>query len=616
MWHHSMMSANSQTQTSEPGLKEAREILQNVFGYAEFRGAQSEVIEQVLNGGDALVVMPTGGGKSLCYQIPALLRPGVAIVVSPLIALMQDQVAALEINGVRARFLNSSQSADEQSETLKAIEQGDLDLLYLAPERLVLPRTREQLVRANISLIAIDEAHCVSQWGHDFRVDYLSLGDLADWFPGVPRLALTATATDRSRTEIAEKLALNNPALIVSGFDRPNIRYLVQPKTDARGQLLRFLRRYPDEAGIVYCLSRKKVESVAAWLCDQGFKALPYHAGLEASVRADHQARFLSESAQVIVATIAFGMGIDKPDVRFVAHMDLPKNIEAYYQETGRAGRDGDPAQAFMLFGMQDVVRQRQMLDESEAHEEYKRYQRHKLDAFLGWCETTQCRRKPLLEYFGDNSVAACGNCDNCLSPPETWDGSLAAQKLLSAIYRSGQRFGAAHIIDILLGKATKKVQQYQHDELKVFGIGDELDARGWRSVLRQLIVKAVIFSDPDRYGALRLTEEARPYLRGETEVRFRTDVKQATARRVSTAAASLDAVDQALFELLRAERQRIAKELNVPPYVIFHDTTLREMAVRKPQNDAALLDITGVGEAKLAKYGQAFIAEIQQSVA
>ncbi len=466
-----------------------QKVLEDVFGYSEFRGQQQSIIEATLQGRDSLVIMPTGGGKSLCYQIPAILKEGTGLVVSPLIALMQDQVTALRELGIEAEFLNSSQSPDERREVMTKLRQGSLQLLYVAPERLVTEHTKSLLRDIPLSIIAIDEAHCVSQCGHDFRSDYLGLGDLGALFPGVPRMAVTATATDKTRREIVARLELNEPKLFVAKFDRPNISYAVQVKSDARGQLLKFLQAHRDAAGIVYCLSRKKTESIAAWLCGQGFEALPYHAGLAADVRAENQRRFLAEDGLVIVATIAFGMGIDKPDVRFVAHLDLPKSIESYYQETGRAGRDGEPADAWMVYGLQDVVRLRQMLDESQADEEYKRYEGFKLDALLGWCEVTGCRRRPLLAYFGDSQDKDCGNCDGCLTPASTWDGAEAARKLLSAVYRSGQRFGAAHLVDVLLGKETDKVLQHGHDQLSVFGIGKDLPSTTWRSVARQLIV-------------------------------------------------------------------------------------------------------------------------------
>jgi len=589
------------------------DILRRVFGYDSFRGQQQAVIENVLAGRDALVVMPTGGGKSLCYQVPALLREGTALVVSPLIALMQDQVAALEELGIEAAFLNSSQSRDEQEDVIARLRAGRLDLLYVAPERLVGGGTRALLASLPLALIAIDEAHCVSQWGHDFRVDYLALDELATLFPGVPRLALTATATEKTREEIVERLALDDPGIFISPFDRPNIRYLVQPKTDARRQLRKFLEAHRGEAGIVYCLSRKKTDSTAEWLGGEGFTALPYHAGLDGHVRAAHQRRFLNEDGVVIVATIAFGMGIDKPDVRFVAHLDLPKSMESYYQETGRAGRDGEPADAWMVYGLQDVVRLRQMLDQSEAAEEYKRHERIKLDALLGWCEVTGCRRRPLLEYSGDTPPGDCGNCDGCLTPVDTWDGTVEAQKLLSAVYRTGQRFGAVHVVDVLLGKATDKIAQHGHANLSVYGIGSDLSADRWRSVIRQLIVRGYLRSDPERFGALVLTPQSRALLRGEVTVRFREDPKNPlkvarTPRPVMPVADE----DRDLFEALRACRQRLAGAHGVPPYVIFHDRTLKEMVALKPASEAEMLDITGVGQTKLERFGKDFLDVLQ----
>ena len=590
----------------------ALQTLNDVFGYERFRGHQADIIEAVLAGRDALVLMPTGGGKSLCYQVPALMREGAGLVVSPLIALMQDQVRALHELGVEAAFLNSTLSPEEQGDVIRRLVAGEIQLLYVAPERLVQPRTQSLLAGVPLALIAIDEAHCVSQWGHDFRQDYLALDRLRELFPGVPRLALTATATPVVREEIVARLALDDPAIFVSPFDRPNIRYLVQPKTDARRQLGEFLRGHADETGIVYCLSRKKVESIAASLRQDGYNALPYHAGLSAEMRAEHQHRFLTEDAVIIVATIAFGMGIDRPDVRFVAHLDLPKNIEAYYQETGRAGRDGEPAEAWMVYGLQDVVRLRQMVDDSDADEERKRHDRHKLDALLGWCEVTDCRRVPLLAYFGDEYPAPCGNCDNCLSPPATWDGTEAAQKLLSAVYRTGQRFGAAHVVDVLLGKDTDKIRQHGHDRLSVHGIGTELGGPAWRSVVRQLVVQGYLRADQRRYGALVLTGKSRPLLKGEIGLELREDRKlRAEKRKRRDASHTLASADQPLFEALRKRRKEIADRLDLPPYVIFHDATLRQMAEHRPTNERDLLDINGVGEAKLARYGSEFLEVI-----
>jgi ATP-dependent DNA helicase RecQ len=592
---------------------EPSRILQDVFGYAEFRGQQRAVIDSALAGRDSLVLMPTGGGKSLCYQIPALIREGVGLVVSPLIALMQDQVAALRELGIAAEFLNSSLDRDEQQAIVTALRAGQVALLYVAPERLLQPYTRELLRSLPVSVIAIDEAHCVSQWGHDFRRDYLDLHELAAVFPAVPRMALTATATERTREEIVLRLALTEPTVFVASFDRPNIRYRVEAKADGRRQLLRFLADHRDEAGIVYCLSRKKTEATAEWLTTQGFTALPYHAGLSAETRAQHQRRFLAEDAVIIVATIAFGMGIDKPDVRFVAHLDLPKSMESYYQETGRAGRDGEPAEAWMIYGLQDVVRLRQMIEESAADEARQRYDLQKLDALLGWCEVTSCRRRPLLEYFGDEPGADCGNCDNCLVPPVSWDGTEAARKLLSAVYRTGQVFGAAHVVDVLLGHTTDKIVQHGHAGLSVFGIGTDLGAQAWRSVVRQLIVQGYLRTDP-RYGGLVLTEAARPLLRGETGVRFREDPKPAATHKPRRSAArAVSDEDRALWDALRECRRRLASEHNVPPYVIFHDATLMQMMEFKPTSESALLGLNGVGQAKLDRYGEAFLAVIRE---
>jgi len=594
-----------------------QKALEEVFGYSEFRGQQQSIIEATLQGRDSLVIMPTGGGKSLCYQIPAMLREGTGLVVSPLIALMQDQVTALRELGIEAAFLNSSQSPDERRAVMRKLRQGSLQLLYVAPERLVTEHTRSLLREMPLSVIAIDEAHCVSQWGHDFRSDYLGLGDLGALFPGVPRMAVTATATDKTREEIVARLELHEPERYIAPFDRPNISYAVQVKTDARGQLLKFLQAHRDKAGIIYCLSRKKTESTASWLCAQGFEALPYHAGLDADVRAENQRRFLVEDGLVIVATIAFGMGIDKPDVRFVAHLDLPKSLESYYQETGRAGRDGEPADAWMVYGLQDVVRLRQMLEESQADEEYKRYEGFKLDALLGWCEVTGCRRRPLLAYFGDSQDEDCGNCDGCLTPANTWDGAEAAQKFLSAVYRSGQRFGAAHLVDVLLGKETDKVLQHGHDQLSVFGIGKELPATTWRSVARQLIVAGHLRADAARFGALVLTETSRGVLRGMTPLLFRKDPKKSVvaSRRTSTERVVADE-DLCLWEALRACRQTLATEHNVPAYVIFHDKTLQEMLAYRPQTAAELLDISGVGQTKLDRFGEQFLSVLREEPA
>lgn len=594
-----------------------QKVLEDVFGYPSFRGQQQSIIEAALQGRDSLVIMPTGGGKSLCYQIPAILKEGTGLVVSPLIALMQDQVTALRELGIEADFLNSSQSSDERREVMNRLRQGRIQLLYVAPERLVTGHTRALLRDIPLSIIAIDEAHCVSQWGHDFRQDYLGLGDLGELFPGVPRMAVTATATGKTRQEIVARLELSEPEIFVAPFDRPNIGYAVQVKTDARGQLLKFLQAHRGAAGIVYCLSRKKTESTASWLCGQGFDALPYHAGLASDVRAENQRRFLAEDGLVIVATIAFGMGIDKPDVRFVAHLDLPKSVESYYQETGRAGRDGEPADAWMVYGLQDVVRLRQMLEESQAGEEYKRYEGAKIDALLGWCEVTGCRRRPLLAYFGDTQDQDCGNCDGCLAPAKTWDGSEAARKLLSAVYRTEQRFGAAHLVDVLLRKETDKVLQHGHDRLSVFGIGEGLPSTTWRSVARQLIVAGHLRSDPARFGALVLTDSSRGVLRGETPVQFREDPKRSiVASKKVTAKRTVSGHDESLWEALRACRQSLASEHNVPAYVIFHDKTLHEMLAYRPQSATEMLDISGVGQTKLDRYGDRFLSVLRSESA
>ena len=595
-------------------MNEPLKLLQEIFGYDAFRHHQEAVIDEVIAGHDALVVMPTGGGKSLCYQIPALVREGVGIVVSPLIALMHDQVSALEQLGIAADFLNSTQTPQEQARVWRELENGELNLLYVAPERLMQGATYERLARLPVALSAIDEAHCVSQWGHDFRKEYLTLGRLAQGFPGVPRIALTATATPRTRDDIVANLALNEATRWVAGFDRPNIRYNVQVKSDARRQLAGFLERHAGAAGIVYALSRKKVESTAEWLNTRGFTALPYHAGLGAAVRAENQQRFLRDDGVIMCATIAFGMGIDKPDVRFVAHLDLPKSMEAYYQETGRAGRDGAPAEAFMVYGLQDVVRLRQMLDESDAGDEHKRSEQAKLDALLGWCETTVCRRRGLLDYFGDTLEEDCGNCDVCMVPPEVYDGTVPAQKLMSAIYRTGQRFGAAHVIDVLLGKPTDKVHQHGHQNLPVFGLGGDIDAKHWRSILRQLVARGLVTADAARYGALTLSESSRTLLRGETTLSLRREAAVAPrrSRRTRQARTSLNETQDELFELLRDTRARLATQNGVPAYVIFHDATLLQMVEVCPTTEEELLGLSGVGAAKLERYGEAFLETIR----
>ena len=586
---------------------EALALLNEVFGYPAFRGHQAEVIEHVAGGGDALVLMPTGSGKSLCYQIPALLREGVGVVVSPLISLMQDQVAALGELGVRAAFLNSTLSWAQAGEVEERTRRGELDLLYVAPERLLTSGCLELLAKSRLALIAIDEAHCVSQWGHDFRPEYLQLSVLRKRFPDVPRIALTATADAQTRAEILERLELDRARLFVSSFDRPNIRYRIVEKDDGRRQLLDFIRgEHAGEAGIVYCLSRKKVEEIAAFLESEGIAALAYHAGMEAAARTRHQERFQREEAIVMVATIAFGMGIDKPDVRFVAHLDLPKSVEGYYQETGRAGRDGLPADAWMAYGLQDVVQLRRMIDESQADEAQKRVQAAKLDAMLGLCETAECRRVRLLGYFGE-SAAPCGNCDTCLDPPATFDGTLAAQQLLSCVYRTGQRFGAMHVIDVLRGEATAKVTQRGHEALSTFGIGRSRGDREWRAIVRQCIALGLLEVDHEAYGALKLTAGSRAVLRGERSVALRAwreGRRSARRTKVAAAAADLPAEALALFERLRTWRLEAARRHGVPAYVIFHDATLREIARARPSSLDTLRHISGIGARKLEAYG------------
>jgi ATP-dependent DNA helicase RecQ len=596
------------------------DLLRGVFGHQEFHGAQQQIIEHIVDDGDALVLMPTGGGKSLCYQLPALLRPGTAVVVSPLIALMQDQVAALAQLGVRAEFLNSSLDAATARAVERAFLAGELDLLYVAPERLTTQRCLDLLDQGRIALFAIDEAHCVSQWGHDFRPEYLQLSVLHERYPAVPRIALTATADPQTRVEIIERLSLANARVFVSSFDRPNIRYTITDKRDARAQLVAFIRdAHPGDAGIVYCLSRKRVDETAEWLRGQGVRALAYHAGLDAATRSERQARFQREEGIVMVATIAFGMGIDKPDVRFVAHLDLPKSIEGYYQETGRAGRDGQPADAWMVYGLGDVVQQRRLIEGSEGSDDHKRVSSAKLDALLGLCESAQCRRVRLLSYFGE-AIAPCGNCDTCLDPPQTWDATIAAQKALSAIYRTGQRFGAVHVIDVLRGKDTERVQRWDHQQLGVFGIGADLDETAWRDVFRQLVALGFVNVDHAAFGALRLTPASRAVLKGEQNVQMRRTVKRERrpkrARVAGAAATALPPVPMTTasggeaqrYAQLKAWRLAEAKRQALPAYVILHDATLAEIARRQPRDLDTLAGIPGIGARKLERYGPALL--------
>jgi ATP-dependent DNA helicase RecQ len=597
-------------------------VLREVFGYPEFRGSQAEIVRHVADGGDALVLMPTGGGKSLCYQVPALLRPGTGVVVSPLIALMHDQVAALSELGVRAAYLNSSLSAEAASATERDLLAGRLDLVYVAPERLLQPRFMALLERlaqgddkrGGLALFAIDEAHCVSQWGHDFRPEYLQLAVLAERFPAVPRIALTATADAQTRAEIVARLRLEGARLFVASFDRPNIRYRIVDKDNARAQLLAFIRAgHLGEAGIVYCLSRRKVEETAAWLAAQGIRALAYHAGMDAAARRANQDAFLREDGIVMVATIAFGMGIDKPDVRFVAHLDLPRSIEGYYQETGRAGRDGEPAEAWMAYGLADAVQQRRMIEEGEADPAFKRLAHARLDELLAFCESAICRRQRLLAHFGEDSPP-CGNCDLCLEPPQTWDGTQAARQALSCVYRTGQRFGAGHVIEVLLGRDSERLHQWGHQRLTTFGIGKDLSDREWRAVFRQLLALGLLSVDHEGHGALLLTEASRPLLKGETtltlrrpQARLRGKIRGGETRRPA-AAGTLDAAALALFERLRGWRAETAKAHGVPAYVIFHDATLAGIAAARPGDIDQLQAIPGIGAGKLARYGEALL--------
>jgi len=596
----------------------ALEILTKTFGYSNFRYNQAEIIESLIAGEDVLTLMPTGGGKSLCYQIPAMVRKGTGIVVSPLIALMQDQVDALKQLNISAAFLNSSLDSQEINATEQKLVNGEYQLLYVAPERLLTGRMLNLLKRVEVSIFAIDEAHCVSQWGHDFRKEYQQLSVLHEYFPQVPRIALTATADDRTRSEIIEQLNLQQAKTFVNSFDRPNIRYSLAEGQNARDQLWKFLQReHPNDAGIVYCLSRKKVESTAQWLQKKGRNALPYHAGLSDEARKTNQARFLREENIIIVATIAFGMGIDKPDVRFVAHLNLPKSIESYYQETGRAGRDGQAANAWMAYGLQDVILLRQMLQSADADEQYKRVTNHKLDAMLALCELTTCRRQAILAYFDEIKNEPCGNCDNCLNPPETVDGTEASRKALSTIYRSGQLFGTNYIIDILLGKSTERIIKNAHNKLSTFGIGSELQEHDWRQLLRQLIAQGYINVDVEGHGSLRLAEKCRPLLRGEDTLKMhkpREEPSPASSKekKAKTKTKDLQIWDAALFEALREKRSELASEQNVPPYVIFHDSSLISMAQLRPTTEDEFRYIQGVGENKLERYGETFLSIIK----
>ncbi len=598
---------------------DAREVLERTFGYASFRGQQAEIIEHTVAGGDSLVLMPTGGGKSLCFQIPSLIREGVGVVVSPLISLMQDQVVSLQQAGVRAAFLNSTLSSEEARGIEDQLRAGRIDLLYAAPERLMGERTLSMLAELPLALFAIDEAHCVSQWGHDFRPEYLQLSILHERFPRVPRIALTATADEPTRREILVRLGLEAARVFVASFDRPNIRYRVVAKQNAREQLRRFLEaEHRGEAGIVYCLSRRRVEETAEWLRARGFDARPYHAGMSAEERSAHQSAFLRDEGVVIVATIAFGMGIDKSNVRFVAHLDLPKSLESYYQETGRAGRDGLAADAWMTYGLQDVITLRQMVESGGAEAARKRLEVRKLDAMLGYCELSTCRRQALLSYFGETLGQPCGNCDNCLEPVETWDATEAARKALSCVYRTGQRFGVQYVIDVLLGKMNERIERFGHERLSTFGIGSDVDRREWRSVFRQLVSRGLLRVDLEGYGSLLLTPESRPVLRGETEVRLRRDARLAprsSGRARGTAssrARPLPGESEALWEALRERRRELAASQGVPPYVIFHDASLKEMAEHRPRTLEEFATIPGVGEKKLNRYGRVFVELIR----
>lgn len=613
-----MLSEQSQKQNTD-GWERAREILRETFGFSDFRPNQAEIIGTLLRGTDTIVVMPTGGGKSLCYQIPSIAREGTGIVVSPLIALMKDQVDALCQHGVRAAFLNSSMSYAQRRDTEEALLAGALDLLYVAPEGLLAGAVLDVLEKIPIALFAIDEAHCVSRWGHDFRPEYLELSVLADRFPGTPRIALTATADKMTQREIAEQLSMPSAEKYIAGYDRPNIHYMISESAGARHALLDFINdRHSGDSGIVYCMSRKGVEQTAEWLSSKGLAAIPYHAGMAKQERERNHNRFLVEEGIIVVATIAFGMGIDKPDVRFVAHLNLPKTIESYYQETGRAGRDGLPASAWMSYGLQDLMMLIQMVDGSDADEEFKRVERSKINSLLGLCETAGCRRQSLLGYFGEQYEKPCGNCDNCLNPPETWDGTVVAQKALSCVYRTGERFGVSYLTDVLLGKDTERIKNFRHDRLKVFGVGTELDIAGWRSVIRQLVAAGALAPKSDGYGGLYLTQKGNAVMRGREAVFFRKLPKREKPKRdakakPSRASKMVEAADIPVFEKLRELRSKLAREQNVPPYVIFHDSTLAEIAREKPADLLRMSFISGIGNVKIDEYGERFLKVLKE---